>query len=64
MAAPSATEARPMGTVCLAASLPAGVASVSEVTTTVRLPGDRERIRQFAAISLLDLLRRTLDGSR
>jgi nicotinamide-nucleotide amidase len=28
--------------------------------TDIRLPGDRERIRQFATISLLDLLRRRL----
>ena len=27
------------------------------------LPGDRERIRQFAAISVLDLLRRRLLGA-
>jgi hypothetical protein len=26
----------------------------------VRLPGDRERVRQFATISVLDLLRRSL----
>ncbi|MEY2467973.1 MAG: hypothetical protein QOF21_671, partial [Actinomycetota bacterium] len=26
----------------------------------VRLPGDRDRVRQFAAISLMDLLRRRL----
>jgi nicotinamide-nucleotide amidase len=28
--------------------------------TSVMLPGDRDRVRQFAAISLLDLLRRRL----
>jgi nicotinamide-nucleotide amidase len=61
-AAGAAGEARPVGTVCLAVVLPPGVALVDEVSATVRLPGDRERIRQFAAISLLDLLRRTLDG--
>ena len=32
------------------------------VTVQVRLPGDRERVRQFACISLLDLLRRTLSS--
>jgi nicotinamide-nucleotide amidase len=53
-------EAKPVGTVCLAVVLPGD----EEVSTTVRLPGDRERIRQFSAISLLDLLRRTLDAER
>jgi nicotinamide-nucleotide amidase len=52
---PDEIDGHPVGTVCLAASLPDGDAS-----TTVRLPGDRERIRQFTAISLLDLVRRTL----
>jgi hypothetical protein len=28
---------------------------------TTRLPGDRERIRQFSTISLLNLLRQRLD---
>ena len=30
------------------------------IATTVQLPGDRERIRQFSTITLLDLLRRVL----
>jgi nicotinamide mononucleotide (NMN) deamidase PncC len=30
----------------------------------VRLPGDRERIRQFSCISILNLLRQILEGSR
>ena len=30
------------------------------VTATVRLPGDRARVSQFAAISASDLLRRAL----
>ncbi len=58
-----AGEARPMGTVCLAVVLPVGAGSSEEVSATVRLPGDRERVRQFAAISLLDLLRRTLEAA-
>jgi hypothetical protein len=29
---------------------------------STRLPGDRERIRQFATISLLNLLRQRLDA--
>ena len=45
----------PVGTVFLAVALD----GVTEVTR-IQLPGDRDRIRQFAAISLLDLLRRRL----
>ncbi|MGF1599037.1 MAG: competence/damage-inducible protein A [Acidimicrobiales bacterium] len=56
VAGPSEIEGRPVGTVCLAVV----VGDRVERATTVRLPGDRERIRQFSAISLLDLLRRTL----
>jgi nicotinamide-nucleotide amidase len=43
----------------------ASSASVAEdvVTTMVSLPGDRERIRQFSCISLLDLLRRSLTAT-
>jgi competence/damage-inducible protein CinA-like protein len=47
--------------------LGAGVRPVSDhegagtVVARVRLPGDRERIRQFSCISLLDLLRRQLE---
>jgi nicotinamide-nucleotide amidase len=52
---PDEIDGLPVGTVCLAAVLPD-----SQVATTIRLPGDRERIRQFAAISLLDLVRRQL----
>jgi nicotinamide-nucleotide amidase len=69
VAGPDEVEGKPVGTVCLAVSIgtsdngrDAGVVLDSdvEVATTVRLPGDRERIRQFSAISLLDLLRRNL----
>ena len=45
----------PPGTSCLAV-----VTAEATRATTVRLPGDRERVRQFSAISLLDLLRRNL----
>ena len=56
--APARQEAQPVGTVFL------GVAIGDDVTSRyVRLPGDRERIRQFACISVLDLLRRQLLGS-
>ena len=57
VAGPERQEDQPVGTVCF------GLDVEGEVETTrVSLPGDRERIRQFAAISLLDLLRRRLSG--
>ncbi len=55
VAGPAEAEGKPVGTVCLAVASPDGA-----IATTVRLPGDRERIRQFSTITLLDLLRRTL----
>ncbi len=55
VAGPGELEGQPVGTVCLAVASDDGA-----IATTVRLPGDRERIRQFSAITLLDLLRRVL----
>jgi len=55
VAGPDPAEGREVGTVCLAVADTDGVH-----TTTIKLPGDRERIRQFSTISLLDLLRRRL----
>lgn len=55
VAGPEEAEGRPVGTVCMAVSLD-GVTH----TQTVRLPGDRERIRQFSTITVLDMLRRRL----
>jgi nicotinamide-nucleotide amidase len=55
VAGPDESEGKPVGTVCLAVA-----GSVAERAVTVRLPGDRERIRQFSTITLLDLLRREL----
>jgi nicotinamide-nucleotide amidase len=57
VAGPTPAEGLPVGTVCLAVSMGSG-----GETATLRLPGDRERIRQFSAISVLDLLRRRLLG--
>lgn len=56
---PDEVDGLPAGTVCLAAVVSPG-AGEEATTATVRLPGDRERIRQYATISLLDLLRRAL----
>lgn len=55
VAGPDRQEGVPVGTVCLATYLDGEAASIM-----VRLPGDRLRIRQFAAISALDLLRHRL----
>lgn len=55
VAGPTKQEGVPVGTVWLATCVD-GEAEAH----LVRLPGDRERIRQFAVISVLDLLRRRL----
>ena len=55
VAGPDEAEGQPVGTVCLAVA-----GDQSERATTVQLPGDRERIRQFSTITLLDLFRRGL----
>jgi nicotinamide-nucleotide amidase len=56
VAGPDSLEGEPPGTVYLSAV----VGDADPVTTRVTLPGDRERVRQFACISLLDMLRRLL----
>ncbi len=58
VAGPTEQDGLAPGTVCFGIALPGGV--VEGVTT--RLPGDRERVRQFATISLLNLLRMRLDA--
>jgi nicotinamide-nucleotide amidase len=58
VAGPTEQDGVAVGTVCFAMAMP-GVAT--EAVTT-RLPGDRDRIRQFATISLLNLLRLRLDS--
>ncbi len=55
VAGPDESEGKPVGTVCLAVA-----GSMAERAVTVKLPGDRERIRQYSTITLLDLLRREL----
>jgi len=55
VAGPAGQEGMPVGTVFIGLHLD-GAAEVSHQ----RLPGDRERIRQLAAISMLDMLRRRL----
>jgi nicotinamide-nucleotide amidase len=55
VAGPTEQDGQPVGTVWLGLAL-----DDTTSAAMVNLPGDRERIRQFAAISLLDLLRRRL----
>ncbi|MCU0268288.1 MAG: competence/damage-inducible protein A [Acidimicrobiales bacterium] len=55
VAGPAEQEGLPVGTVFLATCVGGEAAAVP-----VRLPGDRERIRQFATISVLNLLRQRL----
>jgi nicotinamide-nucleotide amidase len=58
VAGPEEQEGQPVGTVFLGWALGDEVDAVQ-----VRLPGGREQVRQFACISLLDLLRRRLIDS-
>jgi nicotinamide-nucleotide amidase len=57
VAGPTEQDGVPVGTVYFGLAIP-GVPT--EVVST-RLPGDRERLRQFSTISLLNLLRQRLD---
>ena len=56
VAGPAELDGQPPGTVFIAMALP----QRSTEVLGVRLPGDRDRVRQFSAISALDLLRRRL----
>ncbi len=55
VAGPSEQDGMPVGTLCV------GIAIGEQVTTrTVRLPGQRDQMRQMSVITALDLLRRAL----
>ena len=58
VAGPTEQDGVAVGTVCFGIALPGR--PVESVST--RLPGDRERIRQFATISVLNLVRQRLDA--
>ena len=60
VAGPDTQDGQPVGTVFLGIALPDGSVRAHEL----RVPGDRPRIRQLAAISALDLLRRELKAIR
>ncbi len=55
VAGPGDHDGVPAGTLCIGLVWPDG-----ELTTTVRLPGLREQMRQFSVISSLDAMRRAL----
>ena len=55
VAGPGEQDGMPAGTLCIGLVWPDG-----ELTRSIRLPGQREQMRQFSVISSLDLLRRTL----
>jgi nicotinamide-nucleotide amidase len=57
VAGPAEQDGQPPGTVFFGIALPGDEAGEAVL---VKLPGDRQRVRQFAAISLLDLLRKRL----
>ena len=58
VAGPEEQDGQPVGTVWFALAVPG---QPTEAVST-RLPGDRERVRQFSTISLLNLLRMRLDA--
>ena len=62
VAGPAEQDGRPPGTVFLGLAMPGDDEGEAR---ELRLPGDRERVRQFSAISLLDALRyRLIERSR
>jgi nicotinamide-nucleotide amidase len=58
VAGPDEQEGVAAGTVFVGLVLPGSAPQTREI----RVPGDRERVRQYAAISALDLVRRALDA--
>jgi nicotinamide-nucleotide amidase len=58
VAGPAEQDGVGVGTVCFGIAMPDGKVE----TVSTRLPGDRERVRQFSTISLLNLLRQRLDA--
>jgi nicotinamide-nucleotide amidase len=56
VAGPSEQDGMPVGTLCIGLVIGDG----APISTTLRLPGQRQQMREFSVISALDLLRRTL----
>ena len=57
VAGPDGQEGQPVGTLHVGLSSPSG-----GVVRSLRVPGDRARVRQFAVVHALDMLRRSLSG--
>jgi len=55
VAGPDEQDGMPVGTLCIGLAIGDHV-----LTTTTRLPGQREQMRQMSVITALDFLRRTL----
>ena len=55
VAGPTEQDGMPVGTLCVAVAIGDAVE-----TRTLRMPGQREQMRQMSVISALDLLRRSL----
>ena len=60
VAGPTEQEGQAVGTVCVGIALPGEPA----FATTLRMPGQRDQMRQMSVISALDLLRRHLLAGR
>lgn len=58
VAGPTEQDGQPVGTLCLAVA----INGRDTVTTTLRLPGLRDQMRQMSVISALDFLRRRILG--
>ncbi len=58
VAGPTEQDGVAVGTVCFGLAIP----GLPTEAVSTRLPGDRERLRQFSTISLLNLLRQRLDA--
>jgi len=56
VAGPSEQDGQPVGTLCLGVA----ISGHPTVTTTLRLPGQRDQMRQLSVISALDFLRRQI----
>ena len=60
VAGPSEQDGQPVGTLCIAVA----INGHSTVSTTLRMPGQRDQMRQMSVISSLDFLRKQLfDGT-
>ncbi len=57
VAGPSTQDGQPVGTLCLGLVWPGG-----EISTTARVPGQREQMRQYSVITALSWLRRQLSS--